>query len=77
MESLAVAAVVVMLSIVFVDLAAIATALLGFRSLAFLFGTAAAMAGFWIFLMLPHLAIFAIFNIGCGAFAIARSVGKV
>lgn len=77
MESLALVAVMVLLSILLIDAAAVGLTILGLRGMAICVGSLAMFAGLWLLLTLPGVNWLAVFSIGCGAFAIWRSLGNL
>ena len=72
MESLAILAVLVMLSFLFVAAACLAVSFLGLRLLGAVLGGLSVVAGLWLLCILPHVPIFGGINILAGAVAIRR-----
>lgn len=72
MESLALAAAVVMLVVVGSSLAALASGLLRLRVLSWIFGFLSIAAGGWLLVTLPHMWFLPAWCIGVGIWAISR-----
>jgi hypothetical protein len=76
MESLALLAAVVMLSVWGVAGASLLLSFLGFRRVGLALGVLSAAAGVWLLCVLPHVPLLGLLSLACGAVAVRRGFRK-